>query len=374
MQALLFPNKKFLPTQGEVVVLLDNKGVLPQATKQRKGDYMSMLASYFLEALRNIEPEDDKLNAADAHKEVSKALIADQNLKNLGISPVLIGSYKRSVSIRRVKDVDVFARLYEPGENLSPGKVLDLFESVLSSEQNFGRSRVQRQDRSIKVDFPDYQLAVDVVPARPYGDHWEIPNKPEDAERAQWIETNPLRLNSLTEDANKAYLLNDDGIYVPIVKLVRQVRRTWVKDHPGGLFFEIMTYWAFQNESPSANSTAEYLALILERIARMMPVIAENGLDDPTIPGNKISTKATESDFEKATAQIEAAAELAHDSFMDEDDCRSAMKWRTLLGKTTEDEDVFPLPSYCNPDGSTQKLTTVTRGATRVPGGNDRYA
>ena len=162
----------------------------------------------------------------------------------MGIDPVLIGSYARQVSIKHVKDVDVFARLEKADDSLAPGVALDLFEEVLVDE--YTEDRVERQHRSIKVDFPDFDLTVDAVPARPCGDNLEIPNKPEDAERAQWVETNPLKLNDLTEEANGKFLLNGNGIYVPIVKLVRQVRRTWLGDQPGGLFFELMTYWYFQ--------------------------------------------------------------------------------------------------------------------------------
>jgi hypothetical protein len=335
---------------------------------------MTILASYFADALKNIEPEDDKENAATAHKKVSKALTEDLRLQKLGINPILIGSYKRNVSIRRVKDVDVFARLDKADEDLSPGEILDLFEEILADEKNFGKDRVERQDRSIKVEFPDFNLTVDAVPARPRGDHWEIPNKPEDAERAQWIETNPLKLNDLTEEANGKYLLNGEGIYVPTVKLVRQVRRTWIKDHPGGLFFEIMTYWAFINNDLKAGSVAEYLTLTLEGVVDVMQDVVNSGLDDPTLPDNKITTKASDDDLSNALSRIQEAAALARQAFEDEDDCMSAAKWRTLLGKSTDDGDVFPLPSYCNPDGTKKIANYIVRGATTVPAGNDRYA
>lgn len=72
---------------------------------------MATLATQFKDALGNIEPGEDAKNAAEAHKQVSAVLEADERLKALGISCILIGSYSRDVSIRRVTDVDVFARL-----------------------------------------------------------------------------------------------------------------------------------------------------------------------------------------------------------------------------------------------------------------------
>lgn len=332
---------------------------------------MTELATCFRDALATIEPDEDKDNAADAHAEVREVLTADAGLKEWGIDPVLIGSYARHVSIKHVKDVDVFARLSDADDSLGPGAVLDAFEEVLTDEYE---ERVERQYRSIKVDFPDFGLTVDAVPARPCGDDWEIPNKPEDAQRARWVKTNPLKLNSLTTDLNSEYLLNDAGVYVPIVKLVRQVRRTWLGDQPGGLFCELMTYWFFENEKPSALSVAEYLAVTLEGIAEMLPTVAADGLDDPTLSGEKISTKATAADLATATERIQEAAEVARDALEDPDDCTSAVKWRGLLGVTSGGDEIFPLPSFCNADGTHKRAAAITPGSTRVPAGDDRYA
>jgi len=338
-----------------------------------KGGGMSVLPSYFKEALKNIEPDDDKKNAAKAHNEVREVLLADSRLVDMGIDPILIGSYAREVSIKRVKDVDVFARLYELDKDDSPGKILDLFENILSDEDAFGEDRVERQFRSIKVDFPEYDLTVDIVPAREYDDHWEIPNCEDNAERAQWVETNPLKLNQLTTEMNQRYQISNEGIYVRIVKLVRQIRRAWLQDQPGGLYFELMTYWVFENGSPSGDYIAEYLAYVLDKIANMLPKLAEDGLEDPTLPGNIITTKATPDDFKEAEKQMKFAAALAKKALKEEDDCKSAILWRELLGETL-DKPVFPLPSYCNKDGSHKNVSSITSGATSVPAGGGRYA
>jgi hypothetical protein len=333
---------------------------------------MATLAGRFDDALATIEPDDDKVNAAKAHAEVRDVLGAEEGLAKLGIDPVLIGSYARQVSIRHVKDVDVFARLTNADHGLAPGAILDSFENVLAEE--YGEDRVEKQYRSIKVDFPDFGLTVDAVPARACGENWEIPNKVEDMERAQWVETNPLKLNDLTSEKNGEFLLNGDGIYVPIVKLIRQVRRTWLNDQPGGLFFELMTYWFFENENPSATSVAEYLTLVLDGIAEMLPSVAANGLEDPTLSDEIISTRANDQDLEYARVRMREAADLAADALSDEDNCSSALKWRNLLGETSDGDYVFDLPSYCNDDGSRKDIATVTSGATRVPAGDDRYA
>lgn len=336
-----------------------------------KGEPVATLPSYFVEALSTIEPGADANNAKKAHAEVSAALKASIPLARLGISPLLIGSYAREVSTRRVKDVDVFGRLQDADEDLRPGRAIDLFEDALAG--TFG-DRVERQARSIKVSFDEYDLSVDAVPARPRGDHWEIPKKTDQDNRASWIETNPTRLTELSTETNKKYMLNGKGIYVPVVKLVRQVRRAWVRDQPGGLFFEILTYWAFNDGKPEEASHAGFLVAALNYIEKELPVVAEDGLRDPTLDGKVIETRATGRDFDDAIKKMNKAARVARTALAEENDCRAAMAWQQLLGENTECETVFPVPEYCNPDGTRRGGSATIKGAVTAPAGSGRYA
>jgi hypothetical protein len=308
-------------------------------------------------------------------------LEADDRMSELGVSCVLIGSYGRDVSIKRVKDVDVFARLQQADAFLRPGDILDHVTALLEGEFP---DRVERQHRSVKVAFPDDDLCVDVVIARPcvdHVDHWQIPEKIEDDGRATWVETNPTAMGELTTAANKAFLLYDDdpksGIYVPMVKLVRQVRRTWVDDQPGGFYFEVLTYHAFQDLEPHENTIADYLVVILREIATRLPEYVDGGPADPTLDGKIIKTKATPEQIQAAAERLAEAADLAEAACLEEDPCRSAAKWCELLGEThnTDDpEQVFDLPDYCNADGTTKESDAIVMGAAAVPAGRDRYA
>jgi Second Messenger Oligonucleotide or Dinucleotide Synthetase domain len=333
---------------------------------------VATLPSYFAQALSTIEPGADADNAKTAHAEVSDALKSAAPLARLGVSPILIGSYAREVSIRRVKDVDVFGRLRDADKDLRPGRAVDLFEQALSD--HFGAGRVERQDRSVKVSFDDYDLSVDAVPARPRGDHWEIPKKTDQDNRASWIETNPTRLSELTTNTNKAYTLSGRGIYVPVVKLARQVRRAWIGDQPGGLFFEILTYWAFHDGKPQETSHAGYLVAVLDHIEKELPSVAEDGLRDPTLAGKLIETRATDQDFAEAVRKMAKAAQLARTALDETDDCRAALCWQQLLGKTSEGEAVFPMPEYCNADGTRGSGAASIKGAVTAPAGSGRYA
>ncbi|MFE8977151.1 SMODS domain-containing nucleotidyltransferase [Streptomyces cyaneofuscatus] len=338
---------------------------------------MATLPTQFGKALSAVEPNEDAAHAQDAHAQVSKVLEDDERLRRLGVDPLLIGSYKRHVSIKRVKDVDVFARLTKADGSLRPGAILDHVADILGVTFP---GDVERQHRSVKVDFPNHDLSVDVVIARPYGDHWEIPQRIEEDGQARWVETNPTKMTELTTAANKSFLLYEDdedsGVYVRIVKLVRQVRRTWVNDQPGGYYFEVLTYHAFQELQPDEQTVAAYLTRILRRIAEILPEHMDEGPVDPTLPDKTIKTKATAAQIEAAADQMAQAADLAEAALVEEDRCVAAVKWRQLLGTTQNTEvpeHVFPLPDYCNADGTT-KNRSVIKGAPAVPAGQDRYA
>jgi Second Messenger Oligonucleotide or Dinucleotide Synthetase domain len=338
---------------------------------------LATLALQFKQALSNIEPDEDAQHAQSAHKEVAAVLEADDLLVKLGVMPLLIGSYKRHVSIRRVKDVDVFVRLTKAGKDLRPGKILDHLADILNEAFP---GRAERQHRSVKIDFPDYDLSVDVVIARPCGDHWEIPQRIEDDGNARWIETNPIKMTELTTAANKQFLLypgdENSGVYVPVVKLVRQVRRTLLGDQPGGYFFEVLTYHAFQTLQPTQLSIAGYLTVVLREIADMLAKLDTDGPDDPTLDGKKISTKATATEITTAATGFDEAADLAQQA-LDADKCEAAVIWQKLLGETKNTETpevVFPLPDYCEADGTPKASSTIAKGASTVPAGSGRYA
>jgi len=343
---------------------------------------VATLATQFNEALTNVEPAEDVKNAIKAHSTVRKVLTKDERLKKLGIDPILIGSYRRHVSIRRIKDVDVFARLSEADTSLRPGEILDHVLDVL--EEAFPGA-VKRQRRSVKVEFEGYDLSVDVVIARPCADHpedhWQIPERIEDDGDATWVETNPTRMTEFSTEANKSFLLDegdeDSGVYVPTVKLIRQIRRTWVKDHPGGFYVEVLTLQAFNDLSPKETTVAAYLTKVLRGVADGLPAAAVDGLEDPTLEGNIISTKASDEELEEAADCMAGAADLAEDALGERSVCKAAVKWRKLFGTTkhtTEEEHVFPLPEFCNADGTEKGSRRITSGASAVPAGSDRYA
>lgn len=329
---------------------------------------MAHLPTQFKKALENIEPKADKVNAPDAHKQVRAALEADDLLSSYGIDPILIGSYKRDVSIRRIKDVDVFARMTSLPDDVTAHEILTRFFNVLTDEfgdDADGKPRVERQDRSLKVCFPDYDMHVDAVPARPRDDDtWEIPRRGYDNE---WVQTNPDKLSSLATEMNSAH----SGLYKPVVKLMRQTRRALRGNaKPGGLFIELVTYTAFDTGRVAGNDVAEYYTSALRAASDVIDDMVTNGavLSDPTLSDAVVKFRATDQQMDLLNDAFKNAAATAEEALAESDEGKAAKAWRALLGYNGNEEIVFPMPDGFDENGK-RRAFSIVAGASEVPAG-----
>lgn len=327
---------------------------------------MAELATQFKTAQSNIEPsEDDWDNAPSAHDEVGTVLAADDELKSWGINPILIGSYGRRVSIRRVYDVDMFCRLDDYPAGVAAADVLDRVYGVLVDE--YGEDSVTRYDRSVTVLIPDADgLYVDVVPARQTGDLWEIPT-----EDGEWLATNPVKMTELKEQKNADY----DELYVPCVKLLRQARRTLLGEaKPGGFAVEMALFTACEEGLVSGQSMAEFFASAIEGVADVFRRIADEGFEmpDPSMDGEVLDFDE-EADFEVARDKFAAAAvdaRAAYDKSEDEAG-KAALLLQGIFGSNDDFENVFPMPAGYDPDGSKRAQVTERKPGDRRPTAGD---
>lgn len=350
---------------------------------------MPELTAQFEEALQNIEPTaNDKENAPLAHAEVSEALTDDPVVRGWGFDPLLIGSYKRHVGIRRMKDVDVFGRLAEIDDDVLPGTVLAEFERVLKDAFPAvdGQPRVRRQARSLQVSFSAYDgLYVDAVPARPWTSPtgvqaWQLPRREDGDDPQGWQATNPHRLTELTNELNDAE--HFDEYYVRTIKLLRQTRRSLMgKRKPGGLTVEVAALHAFNAGRVTGPTYAHYYASALRETGQVLydAFVLGLGLDDPTICGEKVVVRGEDKDKRDLAEQfLDAAAKAQEALLMGSDQkCAAAKTFRDLLGKAVDDvgdtDYVFPMPADCNADGTAKRFTSITSGDRAVPAGNRRF-
>ena len=99
-----------------------------------------------------------------------------------------------------------------------------------------------------------------------------------------------------------------------------------------------------------------------------------DGLDDPTLPGKTISTRATVAQLETALTTFEVLATNAREALDDGDACRVARLWRHVLGDNCEGP-VFPMPPSCNDAGMRSvPASPIRAGLPSVPGGAQKFA
>lgn len=299
---------------------------------------MSVLTKQFQDALTRLEPSDDATHAAEAHAEIREVLKADEQLLDWGLHTLLIGSYARDVSIRRVNDVDVFCQLPHIPQSMDPQDLLQVFTDVLTRTHGH---RVSKNDRSVKVEFPQFDMHVDVVPARPHEGVWQIPDK-----QGGWEITDPLRFGGLTTQRNKDHA----GNYVPIVKLLRQTRRALLHEaKPGGLFVEVTAYHAFADVpvgTAAPRSIAEFYTEALERMARILADHADGTapIMNPAVPGQELHVRATADEFHDIATAWAGAAQDARAALDSDDAAEAGTIFAQLLGETSEGVPVFVAP------------------------------
>ena len=125
----------------------------------------------------------EQKNASARQQEVREYLDTKFSIAN----SFLTGSYARYTKTKPLKDIDIFFVLKDSERHYrgeAPSAVIDAFYDAL--REKYGEKAVRKQSRSVNVDFgvhvdtednTDYRiLSVDVVPAFPEDDDYEIPD------------------------------------------------------------------------------------------------------------------------------------------------------------------------------------------------------
>lgn len=313
---------------------------------------MEPLSDQFRDALSRIEVNGEKAQrAVKAHSEVRSVLEGSPRLREWGVDTVLIGSYARHTSIYPGRDVDVFTKLTRlDTSSANPFLVYDTVRAVLV---NHYKDRAKPQPRSIKIMFSHdsaEDFSVDAVPAVRSGTRWAIPRRdsakwasPDVAER--WVETDPERLTALTVLRNKHPVVDGQGAYVPVVKLMRQTRRHHRGDgKPGGLFFELLTYYAFEG-GLVGDTFAALFAQALRSAASQLDRASAQPIIDPAM-GTPYQPTPDPNDLVEASRVFARLADLAARALI-ADRCMAGKLWREILGQNDRGW-CFPLPDGCD--------------------------
>lgn len=322
---------------------------------------MPNLRKQFEQALTNIEVNGRKRRRAiQAHTEIRELLQQDEQLREWGIEPLLIGSYGRGTGIYPGKDVDVFLRFTRLNTRAKPRAVFDAVWRVIVQEYGQygqGGGRAQQQARSVKVLFPDRDrtsgahgdFSVDAVPAVRHGELWAIPTKDQNRwvqDEGRWVTTGAVRFGELSEELNQSVFSPSVGgrsAYKPSVKLIRQARETHLGDRrPGGLYLEFVTFEAWRSGLVAGSEWDVLLARTLRCIADRFDRAGVVPLLDPVLH-TPVDPPLSVGQVKQAAAIFGELAAAAQRALLI-DNSEAATEWRKILGGNDRASSVFPYP------------------------------
>ena len=242
----------------------------------------------------------------------------------------LTGSYARHTKTKPLKDVDIFF-VFGPGDqgrcSESPAKTLDAVQECLRAR--YDNDQVERGRRSIGVTFEKSSptqaddgkvFGVDVVPASPCGDHYEIPDEVLD----DWIETNP-EIHKTKATAKNAELSKS---WVPLVKMMKGWNAVAGKPIKPSFLIEVM---ALELVEPPFNSYPDELRRLFAAMADRIDDVWQ----DPAGLGPAVSDQMTPAMCDAARAALVDAERAAARAFRAEAHGKNGEAiaiWRRLLG------------------------------------------
>ena len=138
------------------------------------------------------------------------------------------------------------------------------------------------------------------------------------------------------------------GAYVPVVRLVRQIREHHLgESKPGGLYLELATYWTF-DEGVSGDCFAALLSHVLDSLKDKLSGYAIHPLIDPAL-GSPYEPRPDSGDLFRAAEVFGTLARQAAEA-LTADRCQAAVLWRKIIGEN-ERGPGFPIPEGCDDRG-----------------------
>ena len=287
--------------------------------------------------LKKINPSSGRVDVAKRlHGEV-RDWLEEHEYETCSPHSRLIGSYARHTAICDIKDVDVLVFLPESALDRTPESVLRELKGVLQEYPN-ATVETSPQRRSIRMDFPEEDCTIDIVPAVAK-DGIEKPLQIPDRRQREWIRSDPLGYGDTLSAANA-----DHGRkLVPEVKLSKawrdeQMQRRKTKSY----LLEVIVYQAVTGGviTLAGKSTAQNLCDFFEYIEAKWRSLMDEGSGTPRVRDPQLGTilKWERSHFETFMRRIREAARAARKALDAESNEDAAKEWEKVFG------DLWPTP------------------------------
>lgn len=324
---------------------------------------MATTRFHFAALLKKVNPSDERLKLAQNRPGEVREWLKEHKFETKNPHSRLSGSYARNTAILDIKDVDVLVFLPEEQLDRTPNAVLLEVKKVLDG---FPGANVETsgQRRSVRMDFPDENLRLDIVPVVAK-DGLDKPLSVPDRPAEKWIKSDPLgyaeRLSRVNQENNSKL--------VPLVKLIKAWRDVQMKvRRPKSYVLEVMALYAVENGDIVLNgeSTAQNLADFFAHIATKYDDLMENGkesprIPDPMIPTNFITKHWDRSHFETFMRRIREADKAAQKALKTDDDDAASAEWAKVFG------EYWPTADEAKAEAKKQaQVAVVTPGKTKV--------
>lgn len=289
-----------------------------------------------------------KINPDSSHAEVAQRLpgevrdwLKEHDYETVAPHSRLIGSYGRQTAILDIKDVDTLLFLPDSAQERTPEAVLRELKSLLDDYPD-ASAEAAPQRRSIRLDFADHDLCMDIVGAVAK-EGIDQPLWVPDRQKKDWIQSDPLGYGKSLSVAN-----NDHGKkLVPLIKLMKGWRDVhMVTRRPKSYLLEVIVYWSVVDGHVvlPGKSTAENVCDLFEHLAAKWEELMDEGdgvprVKDPQL-GFVLSTGWQRSHFETFMRRVREAAAAARKAVDAETDEDASGHWAKVFGDLwpTEEE------------------------------------
>lgn len=296
---------------------------------------MPSMRHHFRALLKNINPSQDRLDLASSLPGDVRTWLKEHDFKTSAPHTRLIGSYGRSTAILDIKDVDILLFLPESELDRTPNAVLLEIGKLLADYPDATINTVG-QRRSIRLEFPEHGLHLDIVPAVLSGS-LEEPLKVPDRPQAEWVDSDPLGYGKRLSNLNG----EKGGKVVHLAKLAKAWRDVQMKvRRPKSYVLEIMVLYASEGgditfDGESTESTlGQFFAHIVEKYRDLM----DNGKEaprirDPQIPNHFITKGWERAHFETFMRRIREADKEAQKALAAETVATAEEHWKAIFGE-----------------------------------------
>jgi predicted nucleotidyltransferase len=291
----------------------------------------------FTNLLADIEPSDTtKGDASSAHRRLRDYLATHEDFSEVHVETFLSGSYGRNTSIRPKEvagvvsrpDIDIIV-VTNHTLNDAPADVLDQLREVLEEAYDVDE-RVNARSVSVSTS----RVNMDIVPIieAPAGDRYKyyIP----DRETGTWVPTNPPGHSEWATSVNKA----NGGRFKPLVKLFKWWRRenptADESNRPKGFVIEKVVADAM---SATEENYPELFTTTMESIVARYAFYHALGMvpsiEDPSVPGNNITSRLSFQEFSAFYKKAQEHAKLARQALGESDVDKAREMWQEIFGK-----------------------------------------